>query len=236
MFTVIVPTMWKYKPFYQFLDDMLQMPSVGEVIIINNNPEETPDIPTLNHPNVNMISFGKNIYVNQAWNAGVELSKYDKICLYGDDLIFDLKLFNRMVPHISPDRGVYGISPGVPDTPQIPFTTGSIDIVHSPTPYHYRTHLGFGMLMFLHKKNWVPVIDGIDLYWGDNFVYDTQFFMMNQNYLITNLLHHTPYAATTSTISNHGEILERENYIYNRDMPKLLNDIRVANAYRTGFI
>lgn len=235
MISVIVPTMWRYKPFYQFLEDMLSSPYVGEIFIIDNNPNEKPDLKIFNHPKITMHTFGKNIYVNPAWNYAVSKVKYDKICLYGDDLIFDLKLFHRIYHHISPVRGVYGISPGVKDTVQTPVTTGEIEIVHSPKPYNFRDHLGFGMLMFMHRDNWIPIIDGLDICWGDNFVYDTQYFMMNQNYLITNLLHHTPYATTTSTIPEAIDMMNREGIVYNREMPSLLEKIRIENSYRTGF-
>jgi hypothetical protein len=235
MFTVIVPTMWKYPPFYEFLSDMLMMPSVGEIFIIDNNPDERPNLPILSHKNIRIETFGRNIYVNPAWNYAVPLSKYDRICLYGDDLIFDLKLFHRMIPHISPVRGVFGISPGVVDTIQKPVSTGEIEIQHSPTPYNFRDHLGFGMLMFMHKTNWIPIPDGLDLFWGDNFIYDTQFLMMNQNYIITNLLHHTPYASTTSTLPEVNTKLLDENEIYNQIMPSLLEKIKLENTYRTGF-
>lgn len=113
MISVIVPTMWRYKPFYQFLEDMLSSPYVGEVFIIDNNPDEKPDLKIFNHPNITMHTFGKNVYVNPAWNYAVPRAKYDRICLYGDDLIFDLKLFHRIYYHISPERGVYGISRGI---------------------------------------------------------------------------------------------------------------------------
>jgi hypothetical protein len=235
MFTVIVPTMWKYPPFYEFLSDMLMMPSVGEIFIIDNNPDERPNLPILSHKNIRIETFGRNIYVNPAWNYAVPLSKYDRICLYGDDLIFDLKLFHRMIPHISPVRGVFGISPGVVDTIQKPVSTGEIEIQHSPTPYNFRDHLGFGMLMFMHKTNWIPIPDGLDLFWGDNFIYDTQFLMMDQNYIITNLLHHTPYASTTSTLPEVNTKLLDENEIYNQIMPSLLEKIKLENTYRTGF-
>jgi hypothetical protein len=219
MFSVIVPTMWKFKPFLNFVEDMVMQPAVGEIIIIDNAPEDKPEHIILSHPKIKMHCFGRNIYVNPAWNFGVANSQYDRLCILNDDLIFDLKLFNKMIPHISPLRGAYGISPGVPDTGQVPVTTGQIDIIHSPQRYHYRAHLGFGMLMMCHKQNWVPILDGLDLYWGDNFIYDTQYYAMNQNYLITNMFHYTPYAATTSTIQDPMSIYNREHEIYNREMP-----------------
>lgn len=236
MISIIVPTMWRYKPFFQFLEDMLSSRYVGEIYIIDNSPSERPDIEILNHPNITIHTFGKNVYVNPAWNYAVPRAKYDKICLYGDDLIFDLKVFHRIYPHISPERGVYGICPGVIDTPQPPITTGEIGIIHSQNPYHYREHLGFGMLMFLHRKNWIPVIDGLDICWGDNFVYDTQYFMMNQNYFITNLLHHTPYASTTSTVPEAVSMMDAEGIVYNREMPYFIHKLKTENSYRTGFV
>lgn len=235
MFTVIIPTMWKYKPFYQFLEDMVHVPTVGQIIIIDNDPENNPNLEIFNNPKIDLFTFNKNIYVNPAWNIGVQHSKFDRICLYGDDLIFDLKLFHRIYPHVSHQRGVYGICPGNVEMGQPPLTNGNIDIVHAPQPYHYRTNFGFGMLMFLHKSNWIHIPDELKLYWGDNFVFDTQYYMMNQNYFITNLFHHTPFAVTTSKITEHGEMLSYENTIYNSVMPQLLYDLKVQNSYRTGF-
>jgi hypothetical protein len=238
MFTVIIPTMWRYQPFYQFLEDMVQVPSVGQIIIIDNDPVNRPDLEILKHngqSKIDIFTFNKNIYVNPAWNLGVKFAKFDRICLYGDDLIFDLKLFQRMLPHISSERGVYGICPGNVEMGQPPLTNGNIDIIHAPDPYHYRTNFGFGMLMFLHKSNWIDIPEELKLYWGDNFVFDTQYYMMNQNYFIANLFHHTPFAVTTSKIAEHGEMLTYENHVYNSVMPQLLYNLKVQNSYRTGF-
>jgi len=227
--------MWKYKPFYDFLLDMALQEAVGQIVIIDNDPENKPDIPALNHPKVEVYTFGRNIFVNPAWNIGVSLAKYDQICLYGDDTIFDLKLFNRMIPHVTPYRGVFGMCPGKVEYDQPPVITGEIGIQHCPFEYHYHKLFGFGMMMFLHKNNWVNVPEGLDLFWGDNFIYDTQYFMMNQNYIITNLFHHTPYSVTASSIENHMDMYHRETALYNQVMPQLISDIRAKNSYRTGF-
>jgi hypothetical protein len=226
MFSVIIPTMWKFKPFLDFVQDMVMQPSVGEVIIIDNAPDDKPDHIILSHPKIKIHCFGRNIFVNPAWNFGAAMAENDRLCILNDDLIFDLKLFNKMIPHIVPWRGAYGISPGVPDTGQIPVTTGTIDIIHSPDRYHYRTHLGFGQLMMCHKANWVPIIDGLELYWGDNFIYDTQYYKFDQNYLITNMFHYTPYAATTSKLEGVSEMYNREHIIYNQEMPAIEDYIR----------
>ena len=236
MISVIIPTMWKFKPFPKFLGDMLSSPYVGEVLIVDNHSIDNPNHEIFKHPKITMHNFGRNTFVNPAWNFGVQHAKYDKVCILNDDVIFDLKLFHRIYLHLTPEKGVFGISPGVKDTVQIPVTTGEIDIIHSPNPYHYRDHLGFGMLMMLHRHNWIPIPQGLDIFWGDNFIYDTLYFKLNQNYLITNMFHHTPYASTTSTVEGVNDIVSGEGIVYNTIMPELINRIKVENAYRTGFL
>jgi hypothetical protein len=217
MFTVIVPTMWKFEPFVQFLEDLTSAAPVNEILVINNNKQETPNHPVLNHPMINQIIPENNMFVNPAWNIN-------------DDLIFDLKVFHRMWPHISPERGVYGISAGNVEMGQEPVTTGEIFVRHCTTPYHNVTHFGFGQFMMFNKNNYTPIIDGLDIYWGDNFIYDTMYYKMNQNYQITNMFHYTPYASTVTKIPDHNE-----HRIYNEVMPQFFNRIRVENANRTGF-
>ena len=235
MITVVVPTMWKYKPFIRFVEDMTEVSSIGEIIIIDNDSAAMPNDPIFSHPKVNCISYGKNIYVNPAWNIGTRLAKHENICLLNDDVIVDLKLFSRMDKFLQPGIGVCGICPGLEqEFGHIPITSGEIDLVHSPMPYNPRIHFGMGTLMFYPKSEYIPIIDGLDLYWGDNYIYDTLYYKLNRNYQIVNTFYHTPYAVTTSTIANSGEILSREHQVYNREMPNILEQIRVENVYRTG--
>ena len=226
--------MWKYVPFFSFLQDMVENNYVGEIIIIDNDRENRPDLETLKDQKISVLEQTENIYVNPAWNLGVKHAKFDNICLYGDDLVFDLRVFKKMLPHISPLRGVYGICPGNVELGQKPMENGNIDIEYAGEPYHYKSHFGYGMLMFLHKSNWIEIPQELKLYWGDNFIFDTQYCMMRQNYFITNTLHHTPFAATVSKIAEHGEMLNRESEAYGRIMPELIRNLIVENQYRTG--
>ncbi len=226
--------MWKYPPFLKFLYDLAEVPSIGEIIIIDNNPDATPNI--INNPKFNIFTFGKNIYVNPAWNYGTKIAKYENICLLNDDVIVDLKLFHRMDQFLRPGIGLCGICPGLKEEfGQTPVTNGEIDLVHCDTPYNYRTHFGLGTLMFYPKIEYIPIIDGLDLYWGDNFIYDTLYYKLNRNYHIINTFYYTPYAATTSTLTNTNDILNREHQLYNSVMPNLLKDIRDQNKHFTGF-
>lgn len=225
-FSVVIPTMWKYEPFYQFLDDLLSVSYIGEIIIIDNDSTNRPNLDVLKHHMIKLYDFGKNIKVNPAWNTGVEKAKYNKVCLLNDDLIFDLKLFTRIYPFVNKDRGVFGICPGVSDTPQPRLTNGQIDIFPTNVPYDPNIHFGFGMLMIFDKRNWIPIMDQVDVYWGDNFIFNTMLKKFGMNYRIANLFHHTPYGVTAGTFEDKVETLMREKEIYERTFPLILENIK----------
>lgn len=223
-YTIVVPTMWRYPPFIEFLKDLVNEFLVREIIIINNDKEKTP--PILAHPKIKMYWFEQgNIGVNPAWNYGVRNATEDKICIMNDDVIFDLKVFNKLYDKLTPDTGVYGLCPGDPIHNQPAVTNGIIDFICTPIPYNYSTHFGFGQLMFFNKANWTPIPEGLKIYWGDNFIYDTFYHKLNQNHLITNMFFYTPCATTTSTLENPGSIVNQEGVIYNQVMPGIVQSI-----------
>jgi glycosyltransferase involved in cell wall biosynthesis len=196
-FSIVIPTMWKYKPFIGFLKDLVEFPLVDEVIIINNNSKETPDNEILKHDKIKLNDFGENIYVNPAWNLGVKQSRNKQVCIVNDDIIFDLRLFYRVNEVMTQYTGVLGLCPGVsPDQPQ--FVNGSINII----PWTGNRILGFGCLMFVHQDWWIDIPPDLNVYFGDNWIFDTCIMNGRPNYLITDLLHRTPYAVTTSDQTN----------------------------------
>ena len=80
MISIIVPTMWRYEPFLDFAQYLVRIDVVSELIIINNDNTKTPKHPVLNHPKVRMLDFGQNIFVNPAWNIGVQAAREDIVC------------------------------------------------------------------------------------------------------------------------------------------------------------
>ena len=65
MLSVIIPTMWKYAPFLDYLEGVLEQNSVGEVIIINNNVYATPDSEVLAHEKIRMHNCKKIFLLHQ---------------------------------------------------------------------------------------------------------------------------------------------------------------------------
>ena len=216
-YSIVVPSMWRARDqFVKFVDQLCQHPAVDEIIIIDNAHDHTP--PELQHEKIHIFDFDGNIYVNPAWNFGVEISRNDRICIVNDDVTFDLDLFERLQYLISPAAGVFGLCPGVAEFNQPAVTGGAIDIV----PWTDQHTYGFGCLMFLHKQSWQPIPKGLDIYFGDNYLFDWQLSLGKTNYLITNLNFYTPFAVTTSDTAITAGFLDKERIVYQQVKPVIL--------------
>ncbi len=210
-FSVVVPTMWRYERFIDFLKELVKNDYVNEIIIINNDSAKTPKDDILNHYKILVKAVNQeNIFVNPAWNYGVLLSSNEKICILNDDIEFDLRLFEKIDSFYDKDFGVIGLCPGEPDFNQPPVVNGNIDII----PWSGEHTYGFGCLMFVKKSTWEPIPIELKIYYGDNFIFDRALSQGKTNYIITNLLFRTPFAVTTSDNSITEGILQKETSDY----------------------
>lgn len=220
MITVVVPTMWRYAPFPDFLKYIVKLDVVTEVIIINNDREKTPDHEVLQNPKVKIADFGRNIFVNPAWNYGVNASSNDVVCIMNDDVIFDIRVFYKIAEFIKPDMGAFGIMTGHISLGQTPVTTGEIKF----EAFTNQNCWGFGELMFLHKKHWIDIPDGLNIAFGDVFIFERYCFNGFQNYFITNMFHHHAGAQSQKTTPNSDALirLSQEQAIYDRAKKEII--------------
>jgi FkbM family methyltransferase len=215
-FTAIIPTMWRCLDITEkLLTNLIEHPLVGEVIIINNDHVRTPEWSLLLHDKINMLLMDENIGVNPAWNLGVENSNYDLLCIINDDIVFDPKLFDKIEPLMyASDAGAFGIINGDPEMGQPAKTDGSIDFLEWQPGMIIHC---FGQLMFMHKKNWVPIPDGLLINFGDDVIFHSSLQNYKKNYLIYNIDFETQWSATvkdpTVTLVS-PEQFEREKAIY----------------------
>jgi hypothetical protein len=197
--------MWKFPPFVSFLKDLVLHPAVGEIIIINNCVNETIASDILSHSKIKILDFKENIFVNPAWNIGVALSSFDNICLLSDDVIFDIKLLDRLTDQLTSGK-MFVVN--LPDSNTI--TRGTIEIkqyVDGDRIFH------FGCLMFLHKSNWVPIPAGLNVYYGDSWLWDLIKNTTGENYVINDLFLYTPTNTTGQTIPDIATIYMKESLL-----------------------
>lgn len=213
MISIIVPTMWRYEPFLDFAQYLVRVDVVSELIIINNDSNKTPQHPVLNHPKVRMLDFGRNIFVNPAWNIGVQAAREDVVCILNDDLQFDLKLLYKVADFIQPNMGAIGLMTGDVTHGQVPITTGRIELF----PFEGQNCIGFGELMFIHKNAWVDIPEGMNIGMGDVFIFERCLYHGLQNYFIANMFHFHYGNATTreEPMESANQRIQQEAAIYN---------------------
>lgn len=219
MFSIIIPTMWKFKPFTSFLETLVLHPQVGEIILINNLASSTPEAPVLSHPKVKMHTFPQNIFVNPAWNFGVAVSQFDNLCILNDDVIFDPKVLDKVSDLLQPSKMfAVNLPPLGSNTPNL----GSVRIrkFQEGQPLFH-----FGCLMFIHKNDWIPIPAGLNLYYGDNWMWDSMKARYDENYVIEDLFLYTPFNTTGATLPDREYLFQLESLFVERYWPLLMKSL-----------
>ena len=216
-FSVIIPTMWRAMDLTpQLLEDLVNHELVGEVIIVNNQVENTPSLSTLSHPKIVMLNQEGNIKVNPAWNLGAKVAKFDKLCFCNDDIVFDTKLFDRIYDRVTPEYGPHGIIWGKEEYGQPPTTDGSIEFKewHPGDVIHC-----FGQLFFQHRDNWVPIHPDLEMFFGDDWIFHNSLQKGKSPWLIYNI-HFTSRNSATGLCEDIVPLVDqcyaREKPIYNQ--------------------
>lgn len=174
MYSVIIPTMWRGAEFERMLPLLDSSNNVSEIIIIDNQPSNCPNWMNRDWNKVKLFAFQKNIFVNPAWNLGVDKAENDEICIMNDDILFDVAVFDWLSDKTLQgptfagyclrsfsdyDNNRHDIIPSLAANPEIR--------QNSRVPYR------FGCLMFLQKTTWVPIPNEIKIYFGDCWIVRT---------------------------------------------------------------
>jgi len=91
--------MWCSDLIFKLLDILNDNDMVGEIILIDNDKSKRPPQIT-STSKLRIIEQEQNIYVNPAWNLGVELSNYPNICISNDDLVWNVQLLPLIFENI----------------------------------------------------------------------------------------------------------------------------------------
>lgn len=200
--------MWKFPPFVNFVRHISLHPLIREIIIINNSVLDTPESLNITNTKIQLIDFSRNIYVNPSWNVGVAHSHADTICIANDDILFDLRIFDKL-NQFEDDWGAVGLS-----------TTSAVagDICFEK--WQGQNMAGFGQLFFVKRKNWLDIPYELQVYSGDAFVWDVMQSQTHSLWLIKNLMHYTE-VSTTSRDFTMWDLYD--NRLYNQTILKEYN-------------
>jgi glycosyltransferase involved in cell wall biosynthesis len=159
--TVIIPTLQRSAELPRLVETLCSSGSVGELIVVNNAQRDL----RLPGDKVRVLHQSQNIYVNPAWNLGVAAASFDNICLCNDDLLVDAALFDGVARLLPSFGGILGLHPSCFTRPQ----SGRIRL----SPAYHRTY-GFGSLMFLKRRDFIPIPKDLRIWWGDDWLFGRQ--------------------------------------------------------------
>ena len=166
----VIPSMWRKPKFtLDALEYYISIDKIKKIIIIDNDFNRRPDSEILKSKKIKIINYGRNIYVNAAWNKGIENASDDLVCICNDDIRVDelaislVSEFESINPEAVDLIGVsndaetkcFGISPFEIDlTKNLGLQAGGL----------------FGVAMFIRKKKYKNIPKDLKVWFGDDFL------------------------------------------------------------------
>lgn len=170
MFSVIIPTMWRSNKTAKLLKDLYSSEFIHEIIIIDNDvAAKNVDLDQY-QDKIKYYPQTENIYVNPAWNLGVSLANNDLLCICNDDINFDVDDYIQFILQHIDQLGVFGsnIRPFNKVTQDLLYKINDERILKAAIATQ-----GFGMLMFLNKRNWIDIPSNLKIWFGDDWITNT---------------------------------------------------------------
>jgi hypothetical protein len=163
MISVIMPTLWKGKEVWKTIKGLIEQPTVGEFILIDNSEGDNGNKPFARNFGSKLVYIeeGKNTYVNPAWNKGYRLAKFDKLLFVNDDVETDWSFVNALEEYITSDRGMIGAGVSCWQGPHN--HSGVTPIGHRPNCY--------GCVFAMHKDSYVEIPDELKVHYGDDWLF-----------------------------------------------------------------
>lgn len=161
-FSVVIPTMWRSEYIQELLKRYEECELVSEIILIDNDTNNTPSWFEPNtYQKLRLYPQNSNIFVNPAWNLGVDLSSNEMIVISNDDILFN------------PDN-ILGYIGSAGDWESVGMHKHNFkDKVKQDEPRlidELSIGLGWGCLLFVKKSKWVPIPNELKIWFGDNWI------------------------------------------------------------------
>ena len=213
MISVIIPTMWRAPHTLRLLQQFNDHPSVGEIILIDNDTSKTKQ-EIFSNSKLVYLPQKENQFVNPSWNLGVKTAKYDRLCICNDDCLVNLKFLTEFEKHITPDKGLIGFTEASFlhdrsdafdkfDAYSIQGFGDEITLVERSDPM---PHICYGVCMFVHKDSYHEIPSDFKVDFGDLFVYVlNKFKYSKKNYAIDKGLILTKMSCTGDDFADHKE-------------------------------
>lgn len=218
MISIIMPTLWKGEYYKRMLPIFNEHKLIDEILIIDNDTNST-DQEIIKLSKVRHIPQKENIYVNPAWNLGVAEAKQEVICLYSDDVLFDIQCLEMIYEKCTPENGMVGfsletISEKSDDLEYLASCLAPWEVMQvTPCTFmHYR----FGISLFMHRNSYYKIPEYYKIYYGDTHLFDQNVMNGKQHHKVDGCAVATKMKSTTKLFN---EVVENDKRIFQENSP-----------------
>ena len=166
-FSIVIPTMWRSDKTEKLLEDLQASKFVKEIVIIDND-YKNKNIELDRFDKIVYLKQDQNVYVNPAWNIGVNEASCELVSICNDDINFNVDEVLEYVYEYRMALGVFGMHKEAYNGPcDETFATKVIKNVD----FEVALQVGhFGALMFINKNNWIDIPTNLRIWYGDNWI------------------------------------------------------------------
>lgn len=226
-FSVIIPTLQKNTVILNLLvDSLIKDNFVDEILIIDNSLKGGLHY---NSSKVKFLPVDNNLFVNPAWNCGMEHIKNDYFALLNDDLLLPDNFFAQVSNFIkkNPDCGLIGLE----SSTIINQNDNSFDMYPEPSMLFFKPipniHKGgnnyWGSAIFGKKENYYKIPKDILIWCGDTYLLLQNNLHNKKCYAIYNTkIKH--YCGLSSGCAEFDEIKQMDKKLYLELKNALLNE------------
>ena len=199
--TIIIPTMWRSDALLDMLPKYDALEAVQEILLIDNAPDRTPELPELRK--LTVMTQGENIYVNPAWNWGVSCAVTELVAIVNDDLVIGTTDLQQMVSAAIEGLDEYELI-GMHDNNFTDASSTGVELIAVNGKRH-----GFGTFMFIRREAYVQVPDEIKIWRGDHIqVKHCRTAVLRGVYIST------PMSVTINSSPRLGTVAKQDTHIY----------------------
>lgn len=168
--SVVIPTLQKNKNLlFNLIESLNKDSNVGEIIVIDNSTKGFGEDLNKFAAKIKLIIPEKNIFVNPAWNLGVETAENEVVALLNDDITICENFCSSVVEKMNPEMGIIGIH------------CDFVEVVKNICACPLKTDLflkeskqrnmHFGIAMFFYKSAYEKIPDDIKIFYEDDWIF-----------------------------------------------------------------
>lgn len=171
---LVIPTMWRCEKFIEALYSYYENDSIQSIFLVDNDYNNRPNN-LKTHKKLTIINYGKNIYVNPAWNEGYYRSTADVLCILNDDIKVDADIFNSMRELDFSNIDIIGVHlQSTPDNYTVgKFSDNKEELiklrVNKSQPIGGQSY-AFGVCMFIKRSSYRVIPSLYQVWFGDDYL------------------------------------------------------------------